>query len=368
MLANFKKFGVAAAVAAALGASGAAHAINIGEPGDALLIPFVYGNTTTQVNTMIGVTVIGTTQSNVSEFDTISGVSKKYCSGAGGNTDKAALHWYFFSIDSIHLADGKIPASCEDFVRIDWNFLISQNYPSVQNVPGYLVIADNAKYTSGDVADSGVILYGSTYYVQGNWMSEAFIPVIPLYDPKADTVGDEVTYDGIIVSDVNPVRAGMDLASASGETARFSLRYFVPTTSEISGNTRFVLWFPDNEVSGGSRYNQDIVVYDADETGRSTRTSIPYELNILSVSPTAKTDSLITGVITDGLVNTNTDNAGITAIGPAVNTGFVVFDVNDFEGTTGSARGGVAFSLVGVGTDANTVQLQTDLAHERGVK
>ena len=75
MLANFKKFGVAAAVAAALGASGAAHAINIGEPGDALLIPFVYGNTTTQANTMIGVTVIGTTQSNVSEFDTISGVS-----------------------------------------------------------------------------------------------------------------------------------------------------------------------------------------------------------------------------------------------------------------------------------------------------
>lgn len=363
MLANFKKFGVAAAVAAALGASGAAHAINIGEPGDALLIPFVYGNVDAQINTMIGVTVIGTTQSHVSEFDTISPIAGKACSGAGGKSD---LHWYFFSIDSIHLADGTIPATCEDFVRIDWNYLISQNYPSVQSVPGYLVIADNTKYTAGDVADSKVILYGSTYFIQGNWMSEAFIPVIPLYDPKAGTVGDEVTYDGIIVGDVNPVRAGMDLASKPGEVAWFSLRYFVPTTSDISGNTRFVLWFPDNNTD--TRKNQDIVVYDADETGRSSRTSIPHELNILSVSPTAKTDSLITGVITDGLVHSNTDNAGVSAIGPAVNTGYVLFDVNDFTGTAGSARGGVAFSLIGVGTSANTVQVQTDLAHERGVK
>ena len=42
MLANFKKIGVAVAVAAALGASGAAHAVLQGVPGDALLIPHVY--------------------------------------------------------------------------------------------------------------------------------------------------------------------------------------------------------------------------------------------------------------------------------------------------------------------------------------
>ena len=45
MLANFKKVGVAAAVAAALGASGAAQAVMQGTPGDALLIPFVVAET-----------------------------------------------------------------------------------------------------------------------------------------------------------------------------------------------------------------------------------------------------------------------------------------------------------------------------------
>lgn len=362
MLANFKKVGVAAAVAAALGASGAAQAINLGEPGDALLIPFVYSSVADQVNTMIGVTSIGTVQSSIdnSGFATVGPASTKKCGGAGGS---APLHWYFFNTQSIHIADGTIPATCEDFIRIDWGF-ITQTYPSVESVPGYLVITDNAKYTAGDVADSSVILYGSTYLIQGNWQSEAFIPVIPLYDPKAGTAGDEVTYDGIIVGDVNPVRGGMELAGKAGQVAWFSLRYFVPTSTAIVGNTRFVLWFPENS---DARKNQDIVVYDADEVGRSARTSIPYELNILSVSPTATVSGIITGVIKDGLVHSNPDGTGVTAVGPAENTGFVLFDVNDNPAGNTSARGGVAFSLVGVGTSSNTVQVQTDLAHERGV-
>ena len=74
MLANFKKIGVAAAVASALGASGAAHAVLQGVPGDALLIPYVIaakaGNTV--VNTLIGVTVASVANSNAAQFADLS--------------------------------------------------------------------------------------------------------------------------------------------------------------------------------------------------------------------------------------------------------------------------------------------------------
>ena len=86
MLANFKKFGVAAAVAAALGASGAAQAVTLGEPGGALLIPHVIYDSKAQVNTLIGVTVGDYVPAG--QFDTISGEGR----GCASSTSVSYTH------------------------------------------------------------------------------------------------------------------------------------------------------------------------------------------------------------------------------------------------------------------------------------
>ena len=158
-------------------------------------------------------------------------------------------------------------------------------------------------------------------------------------------------------------------SARTNDTAYFSLRYFLDPA--LGGNTRFVLWFPDNNFS--QRNNQSVIVYDADERGISARTSIPYELNVLEVSPTATTGGAVTGIIRDGLVHENTDGAGNTAVGNAVNTGFVLFNVRDYDEDVSSvtpvegSRAGFAFSLIGV-QGSSSAQVQTELAHERGLR
>ena len=357
MLANFKKIGVAAAVATAIGASGAAQAITLGEPGGALLVPHVLFDSTAGVNTMVGVTVGDSVPPG--QFPTVQGTGSECSDGA-----LKQLHWYFFSTKSVHLADGAVNISCNDFSRFDWGFVItnpSRPFPSLDGVTGYLVLSSNNARSDSDF--SSFTLYGSAYLIQGDWASEAYIPVLPLRD-AAGGVGDEVTYKGGIPSDVNPLLAGMPLAYEKGVAARFSLRYFVDPTP-LNGNTRFVLWFPDN--SGDkhgdgsiSRTAVAIDVYDADEVAVSSTLSLPNELNVVDAN----------GI--DGTTNDPTGHAIIDLASgqPALDAGFVLFHLADTSNTkTGpeNSRAGVAFSLIGLGTSANSVQVQTDLAHERGI-
>jgi hypothetical protein len=378
MLSNFKKLSVAAAVASTLGVSGAAHAVLQGVPGDALLIPHVIAANVggTVVNTLIGVTVASNANSNAGQFADLSVLAPTHPAGAGtlstpkndslgcGRTG-AQIHWYFFDIFSNEVVNDTIPVTCEDFVRIDWNYIIqSKGLVSAQNLPGYMVITDAR---SGDTTKSEMILYAATYLIQGNWASQAYIPVLPLVDSIDGTKGDEVEYIGAFVDNINPVTAGMLLPSAgTGDMALFSLRYFLDPA--LNGSTTMVVWFPENN---DVREVQNILVYDADERPISARTSIPFELNILAVSPDAEVVPPFTGVIRDGLIHVNPDGAGVSAIGDAVNTGFVLFPVADFNADSVTtpiegSRAGFAFSLIGVG-GAVADQVQTELAHERGI-
>jgi hypothetical protein len=326
MLANFKKFGVAAAVAAALGASGAANALVLGEPGDALLIPFVRTNGLgSDRNTMISVVNASSTRVNVDSFDTLTG--PKDCNGT--------LHWFFFDARSVELVNGFIPVTCEDWVGIDFGFE-TLNAPSAVGVNGYLVITDAA--ANGSVG-STKILYGSAWQIRGNWATQAFIPILPMIDSADGTPGDEVVHAGAdALANVNPVAAGMELASYSDVNAWFSLRYYLGDTPQ--GATEFVLWFPENSAA---RNNNVIWVYDDAENFGSARTSFPDELNILTVGTDIK----------DWLAD----------------QGYVLFSVDDSTASPAApvSRGGIAFSLIGV-AGANAVQIQTELAHERGVK
>ncbi len=345
MLANFKKVSVAAAVAAALGASGAAQAVIEGQPGDALLIPYVGTTGAGRLNTMISVINASPATVNVNQFDTLTPGAKTSTSCAG------KIHWYFFDKESKEIVDDTIPVTCEDWVGIDFGSIVeAKKLSSALNVPGYLVITD-AK--SSESTASGMILYGSAYQIRGNWSSQAFIPVLPMVD-SGNLATTEVFHKGTaFLAGVNPVKAGMLLPSENtGDTVYFSLRYFVQS-ADPAGTTEFVLWFPDNNEARGS---QTVLVYNADEVAISARTSIPYELNVVQVAEDAKVGGLITGVIKDGLAD----------------TGFVEFGVQDFD-SEGSAvngdgsRAGVAFSLIGVKGNV-TEQTQTELAQERGVQ
>lgn len=344
MLANFKKVSVAAAVAAALGASGAAQAVIESYPGDALLVPYVATSGPGKLNTMISVIVASPATVNVSQFPTLTG--PKTVAGCSGK-----IHWYFFDKNSVEIVDDTIPVTCDDWVGIDFGSIVeAKKLPSALNVPGYMVIADSS---ANGTAASNKILYGAAYQIRGNWATQAYIPVLPLIDDVDGASRDEVKHRGAsFLADVNPVTAGMLLADEPGEGSIFSMRYFLQS-SDPAGSTEFVLWFPDNNEARGS---QTVLVYNADEVAISARTSIPNELNVLKVAADAKVGGLYTGVITDGLAD----------------TGFVLFDVVDFNAETSTVNGngsraGVAFSLIGV-KGGNVEQTQTELAHERGVQ
>jgi hypothetical protein len=413
MLANFKKFGVAAAVASALGAAGAAQAFSLGDPADALLIPYVFAGANAKgvvTNTLVGLVVANPANVNLGQFADFSvnpPVAPDLATGNPGSIGHGTLtpgskfngttpwctagrlHWYFFNIDSQEVADGTINVTCEDFVRLDWNYITDQKFPSAKGVPGYMVISDDiGGSTRGGV--SGLVLYGAAYQIRGNWGSQAFIPAVPLVDSVDGTVGDEVTHSGAFVTNVIPVTAGLSLpyqsATSTADQSWFSLRYFLDPA--LNGATTFVLWFPDTAYQ--TRLTQQVVVFDADELPVSAATSAPHELNLIQVDPTAnpaKPSAPHTAVLRDGLTHTNTDGSGTSAVGSAVNTGFVLFDVHDrhssgsvvvdgntiFEGATvytpfENSRAGFAFSLIGIGGGSAPDQVQTELAHERGLK
>lgn len=424
MTVNFKKIGVAAAVASALSTAGVAQAAILGAPSDALLIPYVFAGTVGKndvvANTLIGVVVADPNRANPSQFadlspaligvGTLSPLSTKYAPLAAGATVQSpyctngSLHWFFFDVDSNEVADGTVPVTCEDFVRIDWNFLVTGNgttaapgIPSAKNVPGYMVIADNS---NGSGRASGLILYGAAYQIQGDWKTEAFVPVVPLVDSADGTAGDEVTRSGSFVSNVNPVTAGILLpspgtgATASGgvpgavgnNTTRFSLRYVSdPNSATFPTSTTMVVWFPDLGYGDKVRQRTNILVFNSEEGAVSAAVDIPHELNLIQVDPTAdpkKPRAPHNSVIRDGLTHTESDRAGVTAVGSAVNTGYVLFDIKDYyntatvvvDGNTISqenettpvegSRAGFAYSLISVGGSNN---VQTELAHERGL-
>ncbi len=427
MTVNFKKIGVAAAVASALGVAGAAQAAILGAPSDALLIPYVFSGTLGKkdVNTLIGVVVADPNRANPSQFEDRSlavppliGVGTlsapfsetKYAPLAAGSTVRSpyctngSLHWYFFDVDSNEVADGTIPVTCEDFVRIDWGFLVKGNgttaapgIPSARELPGYMVIADSS---NGSSRASGLILYGAAYQIQDDWKTEAFVPVVPLVDSVDGTAGDEVTRSGNFVSNVNPVTAGILLPSpgtgatasngvpgaVGNNTTRFSLRYISDTKSDtFPTSTTMVVWFPDLGYGDKVRQRTNILVFNSEEGAVSAAVDIPHELNLIQVDPTAdpkKPRPPHNSVIRDGLTHTESDRAGVTAVGSVVNTGYVLFDIKDYyntatvvvDGNTISqenettpvegSRAGFAYSLISVGGSNN---VQTELAHERGL-
>ena len=93
------------------------------------------------------------------------------------------IHWWFYNDQSKHLLNGVIPATDNDFVRFDWCSTIRQTGQTTLNgVPGYIIFASDEVDRGiwlGMLVVPSIALYGHAYMIQGNWESQAFIPVLP---------------------------------------------------------------------------------------------------------------------------------------------------------------------------------------------
>jgi hypothetical protein len=174
---------------------------------------------------------------------------------------------------------------------------------------------------------------------------------------------DEVIYAAGIPVQVSPLSAGipMDNDDAAQTAAQHvDMRYFLDTA--LNGGTDLVLWF-DGTCPGGAaccdRTKLAIEVFATDETHGSGSIDLGLEMNVVDASTlpwTIHTDADMNGALTD--------------------EGFVFISIPELPAACGNCdltspngpdSAAVAFSLVRFGTSANALQVQTALAHERGL-
>ncbi len=378
---NFKKIGTAVAVTSALGVAGTAHSLTLGEPGEALLVPYVLCSQTDGINTLVGITVpgslgddptqIGVVLPNGALTDTNSGFattpnskSTLASTGQGGTLSSSTgddIHWFFFNTTSVHQLDNGVPASKNDFVPFDWcTAIATSGKTSLYDTTGYLVFSNE---DARDNDSAGFAMFGDAAVVEGNWQSAAFIPVVPMADGSLTAVAacsDEVVYAGGIPSDVNPLCAGIALDNADGSTAAdnaaFNMRYFLDPA--LNGGTDLVVWTDRNcrstTTDGCNRTGVSIEVYDTEETSGSDVLDLSLELNVRDAAALAWTKHVDDGTWGEGLVDTGSVE-------------IVLSEVADSTATAGPDTSAVAFSLIRFGTASNARQVQTALAQERGI-
>jgi hypothetical protein len=368
---NFKKVSIAAAVTSALGVAGTAQALTLGEPGEALLLPFATCNPATadssRIDTLIGITVpsrlggdptpIGQT---LAEGTNGAGYSTApHVSGYNGGSGVAAsipggsenIHWYFFDDRSFPILDDGISATPNDYVPFDWCDKVDEldAHGVADGFRGYLVFTNEPEVRTG----AGFAMYGDAALVQGNWESAAYLPVVPMADNFNDAGGiqaceNEVMQGPSFPSEVNPLCAGMPLDNnnAVADDAVFNVRYF--SNPDLNGGTNMVVWLNSNE---SSRSQLHLEVYDTEEEHNSATVGLPNELNILDPEDIPGTHH--TGG--DGLKN----EGFLQIVLPEV--------VTQNAAVEGPQTSGVAFALMFFGTDGNANQVQTALAQERGI-
>lgn len=363
-----------------------ANAIAVGEPGEALLVPYVLYSSVDSINTLVGITVpgwLGADSSPILAGAAAGGTSFATAPGASGvggvlaaglspvpPGTAPAIHWFFFDDTSTHILDNTIPATADDFVPFDWAGIVVGAGAQAQcdGTTGYLVFS-NVVATGGAAATFA--MYGDAALVQGNWQSAAYIPVVPMAD-GADGGGalvaatNEVTYAAGIPANLSPLSAGIpmdDDSGAAGDIAgqHIDMRYFMDPA--LNGGTHLVFW-TDINCTGApvccDRTAIPIEVYATDETHGSAAIDLSKELNVIDAVNIPWTS------------HTETDANG----GPLTNQGFVWITIPelptlcgnfDIAAADGPDSAAVAFSLIFFGTSANALQVQTALAHERGL-
>lgn len=352
----FKKLVVASAIGTM--GMGAAHAVVLGEAGEALLVPYVVYDTARQLNTLVGITTsaaVGTQSLVRGSIPAAANVQPTQFNVAGPTYTQ--LHWFFFDDNSVHMLDNNFPVTADDWHGFDWGSIVQAQPAAVQAALdgqlGYVVIADER--ARDGVTPSDVSLYGDAVVIAGNWQSAAFVPVVPLASDVNATglvatgaaFNDIIWGAGGIPAQVSPLAAGTARDNddgALGDIVRVDMRYFLDPA--LNGTTNLVMW---NDANVAAYANLPIEVFDTEENNGSFQLDFSDEVNEVDASTLAWT--------------THTSAEGY------VNSGFVRIDLPetvDAGGADGPETSFVAFSLIGFGTAANALQVQTALAHERG--
>jgi hypothetical protein len=398
---NFKKVSIAAAVTTALGVAGTAQALTLGEPGEALLVPYALCDTNAsvgQINTLVGITVPATlggdptpigrdlsegrlgsgysTAPHVTGYNAGNGVSAAIPYGLPSDPQVENIHWYFFDRDSTPIIDDGLHATRNDYVPFDWCGKISELDAGnvADGVQGYLVFTNDPEVRSG----AGFAMYGDAGLIQGNWESAAYIPVVPMADSEDDSLGllaceNEVMQGKSFPTDVSPLCAGTPTDNNNGirDEAVLNVRYF--SDPALNGGTDMVLWSdsncngsglvvvvnPDGSLTGAvacDRRTLHLEVFDTEEEHNSATVDLSHELNVLDPETIAGTHHTDSGPLGNGLVNQGYLQVVLPEI---VDPGALNSD--------GPRSSVVSFALIHFGTSSNAAQVQTALAQERGI-
>lgn len=387
MVREFKKTGVAAAVAGALLASSASYAtVQLSAPGDVLLVPHVIckdASSPDRINTLVGLITfwkarIGLISADDSDYQPAPAVLANVVPGgtptkparvttAGGGA-KGTVHWYFYDHLSVHQLSGVIPVTDNDFVRFDWCNTMTTLGAPLDGKPGYLVFVDDTfdQAPTGEVKVPTFALYGHSYMIQGNWASQAFIPVVS--DPVCTY--DTLTLDGDCKDvagftpnigkasgypDIDRLVSGINFTFDGSSYVRdIYMRYFLDPA--LSSGNALVFWFNKNSIDGIRDDNRVFgETYDSEQVYKANfGISLPYELNIVPLTPPGPNPI-------PGLIHEEKEVSTGTTV---VNTGILRFGVPLEDSEVPFSTSGVAFNLLSLGAGDNAAQLQTEMATE----
>jgi len=415
MVREFKKVGAAAAVAGALLASNSSHAVvQLGEPGDTVLVPYVLCDPAAsagQINTLVGLITFDKGRIGLEDpagvywpapwslaAYTVGGYVPPTPGAASLPVRKTAkappytktIHWWFYNTRSEHQLDGVIPATDNDFVRFDWCATIRDaGQTTLNGVPGYLIIA--ADEIDRDVVIPSFAVYGHAYMIQGNWASQAFIPVLPnpivSYGRTTQQVVSNVTKRAGYPAFTRLVSGNdythVNVANPADVTAKrrdVYMRYFLDPA--LATENRMVFWFNFNAGSydraGAAAlgyYAQTLTqnrnsageTYDSEQVYKNSfSVDLPVELNILVSTPSrpafpgmihSETEAYSGAtVVNTGILRFGVPEAVATVVGTGVNS------VPPVNSNVPLVSSGVSFNMLGLGASGNAAQLQTEMA------
>lgn len=348
--------------------TGSVQAISQAEPGEAILIPYMLYDSAKGINTLTGITIPSTLGNDPTQIE-IGGLANpdpgyttahsqrnNDCglTGAPNNTgETGVISWWFFDDIGALKHKGTLVTGCDDFVAVDWGSIVgSSGIPSLDGMLGYMVLANN-------VATSGAnpplfAMYADTMVIRGNWQSAAYIPTLPLTDDATNVMlqgNNEIVYTGGEPTAYAPLSSGMALDDDDGNTnsiVRFDMRYFLDPS--LNGSTELVVWLGRNcrgGADGCDRRNIPVTTFDTDRLSVAGAMNLSRILNVIDPSTLARPNNATAGFVRVQMPEVSDSNA---------------------PGFEGPDSAGVAFALIRFSTPGNSEQVQTILAHERGVK
>lgn len=253
------KLAAASIFAATCAFSGAASAMMLGHPGEALLVPFAIHGTSSNgsdedFNTYVRITMPASVGiDTIPNGFTAPNTTKGGYTATGGNH---TVNWFFYRNNSTLVTQGTLTLTPGDMDVFNLqNAMIGAGLQaSTANVPGYLVFTTDAA-TDGSAAD--FVIEGDAYFtneqdpaITDPSSDDGFVlvPVLALADgPDGSnpTFGNQVIYSGGVPSKVSPTITGIRTSIPDGDnadTAMFSVRVTSDTDGAVETSTLVAIW------------------------------------------------------------------------------------------------------------------------------